>query len=87
VPTIAAIVYLDAPRGTFEAIQEWRAHGKGATGRREVLVRIVEVDGRWDETVLQEPPAPPPQPPPRLVIRRDGIAGVMDSIRGWLGRG
>lgn len=86
VPTIAAVVYLDAPRGTLEAIQEWRAQGRGLIGRRELLVRLVEVDGRWEETHVQEPPAPPPQPAPRLVLRRDGIAGAMDAIRFWLGR-
>lgn len=84
VPIIAATFYLAAPRGTVEAIQEWRA-GSPRFGRRELLVRLVEVDGRWEETVLQEPPPPPPQPPARLVIRREGVAGVVDSIRWWLG--
>lgn len=85
VPTIAALVYLDAPRGTLEAIREWRGQ-TSRQGRRELLVRLVEVDGRWEETHVQEPCPPPPQPQPRLVLRRDGIAGVMGSIKGWLGR-
>lgn len=86
VPTIAAIVYLDAPRGTLEAIREWRAQGRGLIGRRELLVRLVEVDGRWEETHVQEPEPPPPQPRPRLVLRRDMIASAIGAVRCWLGR-
>lgn len=80
-----ARLYYDAPRGTVDAIVAWLAQSR-RSGRRELLVRLVEVDGRWEETHVQEPPPPPPQPPPRLVIRRDGIAGVMGAIRCWLGR-
>lgn len=69
VPTAAAAFYLDAPRGTVEAIRDWRAQSP-KKGRRELLVRIVEYDGHWQETVLQDPPAPPAQPRARRVIRR-----------------
>lgn len=84
VPVVAAAFYLAAPRGTIEAIQEWRAASPRA-GRRELIVRLVEIDGKWEETIVQEPAPPPPQPPPRLVIRREGVVGVLDSIRWWLG--
>jgi hypothetical protein len=83
VPLVAKAFYLDAPRGTVEAISEWRARSPGR-GRRELMVKLIEIDGRWYETALQEPPPPPPPPRPRLVIRRDGVRAWMDSIRGWL---
>lgn len=85
VPIIAATHYLDAPRGTVEAISEWRAQTPGH-GRRELLVRIVEEDGRWAETVVQEPAPPPPPPRPRLVLRRESVFNVLAAVGRWLGR-
>lgn len=70
----------------MEAISEWRALGRGKTGRRELVVKIIEVDGLWEGVEYQEPSPPPPQPKPRLVLKRDDT-GMLGRIKEWLGRG
>lgn len=86
VPTIAAAFWLDAPKGFMEGVSAWRDLGRGKAGRRELCLKIVEVDGIWEGTELWKAPPPPPIPAPRLVLERNTARNFWDAISEWLGK-